>query len=429
VRSVASRFGGPVTIELRDDFPAEPRDAAMMWTMRLTLRCLAPLLIGSIACSDDSAAVTADDSSSSSAGESTSLSTTTPAESSDDSNTLTDPSSESSSNPTDPSETDPSGVGSVCGDGLVTGNEECDCPHLMDKEGNLMPCAPQDLGEFTCLDVTDPTLPGPITGGDLDCNPSSCRFDTSACVYCGDGDINGNEECEPEEDVNATCAQLGAGAAGEVSCTDSCAVDTTACTECVFEFDFETDTCPAGFSTASLVGGAGASSWACGEPTVYGLGPGIASNGTFGTNLSGPYNANEISALVSSPIDMSVCTDAGITMTMRHWHNFEGGDNNADGGIVQVSEDGVEWTTVAPVDGRLYDMKAVIEATHPPLSGVYGFSGGTDENSWGSSTFDLSAFQGSEALQIRFVFGSNGSEQLGGWYIDSMSVLGSGAGI
>ena len=29
-------------------------------------------------------------------------------------------------------------------------------------------------------------------------------------------------------------------------------------------------------------------------------------------------------------------------MTIRHWHDFEGGDTNADGGIVQVSEDGVE---------------------------------------------------------------------------------------
>ncbi|MBC8071037.1 MAG: hypothetical protein IAG13_22120 [Deltaproteobacteria bacterium] len=404
--------------------------------MRLFLRCLAPLLIGSIACSgDDEAAVTADDSSSSSGDSSTTNSTTTPAEesSSDESNSLTDPSdtssADSSSGSTGPTEsTDPTD-GSICGDFIISGNEECDCEHLMGKDGVLMPCAPQDLGEFTCLDVTDPTLGGPITGGVLNCNPTSCRFDTSQCVFCGDGDINGNEECEPDENVNSSCSQLGAGVAGEVTCTAACTVDTTACTDCLFEFDFETDSCPDGFSTSSLMGGAGASSWACGEPTVYGLGPGVASPGAFGTNLSGPYNANEISALVSSEIDMSVCTDAGITMTMRHWHNFEGGELNADGGIVQVSEDGVEWTTVAPVDGRLYDMDAMLDASFPPVDGVYGFSGGLDENSWGTSEFDLSDFMGSSSLQVRFVFGSNGSVQAGGWYIDSMSVLGSGAGI
>src|SRR5262249_20320407 len=161
--------------------------------------------------------------------------------------------------------------------------------------------------------------------------------------------------------------------------------------------DFESDVCPLGFSTASLQGGAGASSWACGDPTVYGLGPGAAAPGTFATNLSGPYNANEISALISPEIDTTVCDDPGLGMAIRHWHNFEGGDMNADGGIVQVSTDGVAWTTIAPTGGDLYDMDAFLLATYPPVNGQYGFSGGADENSWGTSDFDLTDYAGSNS--------------------------------
>jgi hypothetical protein len=329
----------------------------------------------------------------------------------------TAPSEESSGSTTAPAESSGEVGGSVCGDGMVSGNEECDCGGIE--------CTPQDFGEVTCQDVDDPTLPGPITGGVLGCNPASCRYDTSLCVYCGDGEVNGNELCETGEDVNTTCAQLGAGVAGEVVCGDNCQIDTSGCTNCAFEFDFESDVCPLGFSTASLQGGAGASSWACGDPTVYGLGPGAAAPGTFATNLSGPYNANEISALISPEIDTSVCTDPGLVLTVRHWHNFEGGDTNADGGIVQVSEDGVAWTTIAPTDGDLYDMDSFLLATYPPVNGEYGFGGNADENSWGTSEFDLSAYAGSNSLQVRFVFGSNGSTQQGGWYIDWLTVLGS----
>ncbi len=385
------------------------------------------LLVSVAACGDDTAAdaSTVTDPSSSTGSESSSTaapeesSTAQPEESSssEGGTTVADTSSESGTTGVTPC----GAGGSVCGDGFVCGNEECDCGGVE--------CTPQSFGEITCIDVSDPSLPGPITGGVLGCNPASCRFDTSLCTFCGDGEVNGNEQCEAGEPVQATCAQLGAGVAGDVECNNACEIDTTQCTECAFEFEFESDTCPDGFSTASLMGGAGASSWACGDPSVYGLGPGAAAPTSFGTNLTGPYNANEISALISPEIDMSVCSDDGIIMTMRHWHNFEGGDLNSDGGIVQVSEDGVVWTTVSPTDGDLYDDMAVLDATYPPVDGVNGFSGGQDENSWGNSEFDLSAYAGSSSLQIRFVFGSNSSVQQGGWYIDSMSVLGSGAGI
>ncbi|HET6584173.1 MAG TPA: hypothetical protein VFG69_12010 [Nannocystaceae bacterium] len=387
--------------------------------MRFRLVSVAPILWVMSGCSDDPDNATSFGNDESSTGDGTNTTNTTPttAESTGDDTTgapTTDPDTSSAG----PSSED--GGGAVCGNGEVEGNEDCDCGGLG--------CSAEDLGNTTCLDVVDPKLPGAITGGILGCNPASCRFDTSMCTYCGDREINGNEACEPDEDIPSTCASLGAGVAGPVVCDAACQIDTSGCTDCAFNFEFEAGSCPDGFSAAPLVVGAGASSWACGEPTVYALGPGANFPSSFGTNLSGPYNANEISALTSSVIDTSdACPDAGLEMTIRHWHNFEGGDPlNGDGGIVQVSDNGVDWTTIAPIDGDPYGSELMIDATYPPVDGVYGFDATADENQVSNSTFDLSEFVGSDSLQVRFVFGSNASVQLGGWYIDYVHILGTG---
>jgi hypothetical protein len=391
-----------------------------MNSMRFSLVCIASLLAITTGCTDDEPADDDGDDSSSSgdptADDDTMTSPTSLTDPSDDESDDEDPdSSPTEATVDDTSEDD----GAMCGNGEIEGNEDCDCGGLG--------CSAEDLGNKGCLDVVDPTLPGAITGGTLKCNPASCRFDTTECTYCGDDLINGNENCEPEEDIEQTCVSLGAGSAGEVSCDSACQIDTSGCTDCAFLFDFELATCPDGFSDQVLDGEASASSWACGEPTVYAQGPGVDAPGVFGTNLSGPYNANEISALVSSEIDTSICRDAGLQMELRHWHNTEEDDADLpiDGGIVQASEDGVTWTTISPIEGDLYTTNP-ITATYPPVSGAIGFSAEDKNKSWSTSTFNLSAYAGSETLQLRFVFGSNATTQLGGWYIDYVHILGSG---
>ncbi len=110
-----------------------------------------------------------------------------------------------------------------CGDGIIGRNEDCDC--------GAGPCTPSTLCFAECSDVRPHSLEhrGPLTGGVLGCNPASCRFDTSLCTWCGDGEIGDNETCEPEIPT-LTCADLGLGAGTEpLPCTDLCVLDTSVC--------------------------------------------------------------------------------------------------------------------------------------------------------------------------------------------------------
>jgi hypothetical protein len=113
-----------------------------------------------------------------------------------------------------------------------------------------------------------------------------------------------------------------------------------------------------------------------------------------------------------------------MTLTITHWHNFEGGALNADGGIVQVSDDGVNWSTITPMSGALYAPNN-LNTSYAPPDGAPGFGGIQDEMSWEDSVFDVTAYAGG-TMYIRFLFGSDSSTQQGGWYIDRIEILGGG---
>jgi hypothetical protein len=311
---------------------------------------------------------------------------------------------------------DDGGHGSICNNGVIEGNEECDCGGFT--------CSADGLGDMQCSDLEDPLAPGPLTGGTLQCNPASCRFDISMCSWCGDEIIGEHEDCEPDSPISVDCGELGLGSAGTVTCGTKCTYDTSTCTFCGHRFEFHGGGgCPYGFGVNKLDPSAGPASWQCGDPNNYELGPGNDTPGMFATNLVGPYNANEASALVSPPIDVSSCSETGLQLELVHWHDFEGGPENADGGLVQVSVDGTTWTTVAPISGALYDPNP-LKGAFPPIDGGVGFSGALDEEAWVSSVFDLSEWIGASALRVRLVFGSDAATQTGGWYIDTLEIRG-----
>jgi hypothetical protein len=98
---------------------------------------------------------------------------------------------------------------SRCGDGRLTGSEDCDGA---------------DLNHKTCQTL------GFYEPSGLRCSPD-CHFDTSQCVgRCGDGIKNGNEACDGADLGSATCLTRGFYAEPGLACAADCTLDTKACT-------------------------------------------------------------------------------------------------------------------------------------------------------------------------------------------------------
>jgi hypothetical protein len=105
-----------------------------------------------------------------------------------------------------------------CGDGIVNLDDVCD---------------DTDLAGQTCATA------GNFTGGTLACKADCTGFDTSACTEptCGDGVAEGMEGCDGSDFKGATCVSIGmmtmtGFGAGDLGCTATCEVDTSACLVC-----------------------------------------------------------------------------------------------------------------------------------------------------------------------------------------------------
>jgi hypothetical protein len=86
-------------------------------------------------------------------------------------------------------------------------------------------CDGDQLGAATCASAGD------FTGGELAC-ADDCTFDTSGCTVdgaCGNGVIDTGEDCDGDELGDATCATAGAFTGGDLVCADDCSFDTSGC--------------------------------------------------------------------------------------------------------------------------------------------------------------------------------------------------------
>lgn len=100
----------------------------------------------------------------------------------------------------------------TCGNGAIDPPEQCDGAAL---------------GGATCASV------GFAAGGTLTCT-AGCAFDTHACrpselPTCGNGVVNGSEQCDGAALGGATCTSLGYSLGGTLGCTAGCAFDTHGC--------------------------------------------------------------------------------------------------------------------------------------------------------------------------------------------------------
>lgn len=305
-----------------------------------------------------------------------------------------------------------------CRNGIIEGLEDCDC-----GENDI--CSEKELGGIGCVALgSHPDVPGTLTGGVLLCSSKSCRYDVANCFYCGDGWINGNEGCEPDIDLESSCQELGMGL-GEVFCNDDCQIDTSQCNTCGWVYDFDEADCPGDWTTGRTTDAAAQSSWACGSTDNHAGGPGFLPSRVWATNLSGSYQGNESSYFASPSLDLGNCSGQDITMTVRHWFSLEVND----GGVVQVAtadpDEESSWTTIEPVAGSFYS--AVVAANHPPVAGNPAFSTfDASEGTWVNAEFDLSDYAGADEFYVRFVFGSDDTLASGGWYVDTIEILGNG---
>ena len=101
----------------------------------------------------------------------------------------------------------------TCGDNVAYYGEPCDGIDLNDAD-----CTTLDMG---------------FSGGTLGCAADCSGFDTSECfvLACGDGVINGPEQCDGDNlgDVMGCDDIPGFTGEGGVTCNDDCAYDTSAC--------------------------------------------------------------------------------------------------------------------------------------------------------------------------------------------------------
>ncbi len=195
-------------------------------------------------------------------------------------------------------------------------------------------------------------------------------------------------------------------------------------------FDFE----GTGGGNNWIVGGTNGALWQRGTPAS--VGPAAAHGGSecFGTIIAGNYAVNSAQAYLVSPAMLL----AGLTsprLNFWHWMDAEGTTTWWDGGVLQVSTDGTNWTTVSQADAGWvqngHDKASIVGCGASPGWGGTAaasstYQGGTNDwrevvlNLFTMSSITLTA---SNTVTFRFWFGTDTSGNTWpGWYIDDVSI-------
>ncbi len=170
-----------------------------------------------------------------------------------------------------------------------------------------------------------------------------------------------------------------------------------------FLWDFEPD--DGGFAQTGNI-------WEWGMPTT---GPNAAHSGVnvWATKLATTYPASSNAKLDAPEITIAASKPYTI-LSFWHWYETE---STYDGGNVKISADGgATWTLVTPIGG--YDGTA--STANAGIPGEKCFIG-TANMFWQQEMFDLSAYVG-QSIKVRFHFGSDGSVQKSGWYVDDVMI-------
>lgn len=270
------------------------------------------------------------------------------------------------------------------------------------------PSSDCDIGTDGC-----PCTPGGGCEAGLTCDDGTCIL---ASEYCGDGVVNGDEECDdgnesPDDGCNNSCA-LGRCGDGELqageACDDDNADDDDGCTqacECLTSFEYETQL--NGWELLgdwSLYGAAPTSSWTAVPFETQGN-----ALGTDG-NRSEPYPGaeSEISS-ATTPTFM-----IPKTLRFRSWHADEGGPQDNKRVLVSI-DSGATWNALVDC--------AAGPNTSVPFCRPQDVPRGAA--SWDDIELDTAAYSDVPG-QLRFEYEALDAccdfEQ--GWFIDDLGALG-----
>jgi len=127
----------------------------------------------------------------------------------------------------------------------------------------------------------------------------------------------------------------------------------------------------------------------------------------WGTGLQGSYSDDVESILELGPIDLTTWTRGALVF--QHWLDCE---SFFDGGHVQISTDGANWTTIEPSGGYPFPFVLAL--------GDQGYSG--NSQGWQRVEFELSQWVG-QPIHLRFRFASDAGVTERGWFVDDIELV------
>lgn len=142
----------------------------------------------------------------------------------------------------------------------------------------------------------------------------------------------------------------------------------------------------------------------------------------FGRAGAGDYTDSADGALETPP----VCVGANAELAFWDWLSAEEESSTSawDCALVEISTDGgTTWSTLIPVGG--YSHAANDNDANPLPTGTPCWSGYHD---WREESFDLSAYEGANAI-FRFRFASDAYITEEGWYVDDVNVSSASTGV
>lgn len=104
---------------------------------------------------------------------------------------------------------------------------------------------------------------------------------------------------------------------------------------------------------------------------------------------------------------------------LAFWHSYNT-EGSYDGGVVEVSTDGVAWTDLGPLITQGNYNSVIDTGFGSPIAGRQAFSG--DSLGYQETVVDLASYSG-QAVYIRFRMASDNSVSSAGWYVDDVSLF------